>query len=189
MTPMHETRQTKKPTGLKVAPMSYANLEAAAKELNPLLPREVGRPHVICGWRVLEQTLVQAGYQTHVVENDDLKDCAAYTQPSQGLIVMRRDIYEGLHTGLVFSRSTVIHELAHIVLRHEITLHRGATPGAHQFFEDSEWQAKAMTAALMMPVEICEQYPTPIALAEACGTSVEAAGYRIQRLRSSGALK
>lgn len=182
MTTLGNGQKSRLPTGMKVAPTSYAKLEAAAISLHPLLPKMRGEKFVIDGWRVLERTLRQAEFEPHIEEANKLDDCAAFTIPEQGLVVLRQDVYDGLFRGSVFSRSTVVHEVAHIVLKHHVTLHRGAQLGQHKFYEDSEWQAKAMTAAVMMPIEACRKARNEHELAEMCGTSVEAATYRLERL-------
>ncbi|MFD0325616.1 ImmA/IrrE family metallo-endopeptidase [Lysobacter gummosus] len=119
---------------------------------------------------------------------DELADCAAFTVPEHKLVVLREDVYDGLFNDDVFSRSTVIHELSHIVLDHAVTLHRGAILGKHQFCEDSEWQAKALTAAIMMPLTACQAAHSPHELSQMCGTSYQAATYRIDRLVKEGKL-
>lgn len=185
MTTLGNGQRSRVPSGMKVAPTSYAKLEQAAAELQPLLPKETGSKYIIDGWRLLERTLPQAGYEPHVEEVDQMEDCAAFAIPDRGLVVLRKDVYDGLFRESVFSRSTVVHELAHIALAHHVTLHRGALLGEHRFFEDSEWQAKAMTAAVMMPIEACRQARNAYQLAEMCGTSEEAASYRLERLEKA----
>jgi len=181
MTPLN-TRHDRKPTGYKVAPQSYATLEQAAKDLWPFLPKVPGDKYKICGWRLLEQTLARAEFSLRVAPRDTMAGCAAFTVPDDKLIVIDEPVYEGLHNGSVFSLSTVVHETCHIVLRHHVTLHRGAPVGQHRHFEDSEWQAKAMTAAVMMPEELCSTVADPRLLAVQCQVSVEAATYRLDRL-------
>jgi hypothetical protein len=183
MTTLGNSQKHRDPTGYKVAPQSYDTLEAAAISLSPFLPRE-GRK--VIGWRVLERMLPKANYQPHIAEVAELREVAAFTIPDQGLVVIRRDVYDGLFTGSVFARSTVIHELCHIVLKHHVTLHRGAIAGKHEFFEDSEWQAKSMTAAVMMPLDACREAAGAADLADICGTSIESATYRLDRLRKKG---
>lgn len=63
--------------------------------------------------------------------------------------MLREDIYDGLFTTAHLREALVVHELTHIVLNHHVTCHRGAELGKHRFYEDSEWQLKAMTAAVM----------------------------------------
>lgn len=186
MTTLGSAKATRTPTGLRVAGMSYAKIEAAAEELRPALPTKAG-PHQLDAWRILEQTLPRAGFNYRVAEVSELHNCAAFTIPERELVVIREDVYEGLFEDAVFSASTVIHELSHIALGHAVTLHRGSPAGEHRFFEDSEWQAKAMTAALMMSLAACRQANrSPYALAALCGVSVEAATYRLQRLQKEG---
>lgn len=170
------------PTGYRVAPMNYVKLESIADELGALLPKVPNTNGMrVDARRTLEVTLRQAGYEYHVVDVDTLDDTAAFTIPDERLIVFREDVYNGIDSNNVFSRSTVIHELSHIVLKHATTLKRGAI-GEHGFFEDSEWQAKALTAAVMMPINACKAVNSAIDLAHLCGTSVEAATYRLSRL-------
>lgn len=170
------------PSGLKVMGQSYAKLEAAANTLRPRLPFAVGEQFKLDCISIFEVTLPSAGYAYRTVEVDAVDECAAFTIPEERVVVLREDVYEKLHAGHVFGRSTVIHELSHLALQHHVTLHRGAMLGQHAFFEDSEWQAKALTAALMMPLDAARAASSPQHLAEMCGTSVESATYRIKTL-------
>lgn len=61
---------------MKVAPQSIG-LEAAADQLRPLLPTVGSNSFMIDGWRLLEKTLRQAGYEPHIEDEKDLQDCAA----------------------------------------------------------------------------------------------------------------
>jgi IrrE N-terminal-like domain len=174
------------PSGMKVAPMSYKKLETVAEGVRRYLPTAVSFGSATA-WRVdavrvLEQVLPKAQFHFHVVPVDELRECAAFTIPEHRLVVIRQDVYEGLFNDEVFSRSTVIHELSHIVLNHAVTLHRGATLGQHEFYEDSEWQANSLTAAILMPIAACRVACSASELARTCGTSVQAATYRIENL-------
>src|SRR5690606_2335770 len=124
-----------------------------------------------------------------IAELEDLDECAAFTIPERELIVIRADIYDDLCNNGSFGRSTVVHEMAHIVLEHHVTLHRGACLGQHKFYEDSEWQAKALTAAIMMPLEVCKEVAGAAELAQECGTSFQAATFRLDNLKKYGHLK
>ncbi|TBV97763.1 ImmA/IrrE family metallo-endopeptidase [Azotobacter chroococcum] len=169
-----------------MSPHSYASLEEVATGIRDALPLRAGERYSLDCARILEQTLPNAGFKYKIVEVDDLDECAAFTIPEKGLVVIREDIYDMLYNGHVFGRSTVVHEMGHIVLKHAVTLHRGAKLGQHRFCEDSEWQAKAITAALMMPVEACVEAGTPEELARMCGTSVQSATFRLDNLRKYG---
>ncbi len=187
MTTLGTSDNAKTPSGFRVAPTSYAKLETAAVSLRAVLPLVKGAKYKLDGWRTLEKTLQAAGYTYQVLGNEELRECAAFTVPSHKLIVLREDIYEGLFNGSSFSLSTVIHETAHIALDHAATFHRGAQLGNHKFCEDSEWQAKALTAATQMPIEACREVGwSPTGLAQLCGTSFQAANYRISKLTERG---
>lgn len=176
------------PSGLKVKGQSYTKLEAAANAFRPQLPSVVGEQFKLNCICIFEVTLPSAGYAYRTVEIDAVEECAAFTIPEERVVVLREDVYEKLHAGQVFGRSTVVHELSHLALQHHVTLYRGAVPGQHEFYEDSEWQAKALTAALMMPLEAAMAASSPRHLAEMCGTSVESATYRIKTLVRLGLL-
>ena len=103
-----------------------------------------------------------------------------------GKLVFREDIYDLVQEDKVYGRSTVVHEMSHIVLKHSATLCRGAPYGRHNYCEDSEWQAKSLTAALMMPISACKQVQSAKELAWLCGTSIDSATYRLDRLFRSG---
>lgn len=190
MTTLCTSDSPKTPTGFRVAPTSYAKLESAAESLFAVLPKSTGERYKVDGWRTLEKTLHSAGYSYRIAERGDLADCAAFTVPAHKLIVLREDIYEGLFAGNPFSLSTVVHETSHIALNHAETFHRGHQNGNHRFCEDSEWQAKALTAATQMPLLACrEARGSALALAGLCGTSVQAATIRLKSLRERGVLK
>lgn len=170
------------PSGFKVRSESYKSLEAAANTLRPKLPVLHGSRFKLDCKRIFEETLPQAGYQYRTIEVADADECAAFTIPSENIVVLRIDVYDKLQDEQVYGRSTVVHELSHLALQHHLTLHRGAILGAHEHFQDSEWQAKALTAALMMPLEAAKTACSPQELADICGTSVQAATYRIETL-------
>ncbi|MDG9926533.1 MULTISPECIES: hypothetical protein [unclassified Pseudomonas] len=189
MTTLYTNGAIRSPQGLKVRPHSYASIEEVAEGIRAALPLQSGERYSLDCVRILEQTLPNLGFMYKIAEVEDLDECAAFTIPEKGLVVVRGDIYDLLHQGNVFGRSTVVHEMGHIVLEHAVTLHRGVVLGQHRFCEDSEWQAKAITAALMMPLPACIEAGTAESLAELCGTSVTSATFRLDNLRKYGPLK
>lgn len=191
MTTLGSAKNHRSPTGLKVAGTSYDKLEVVAGHFRPLLPKKTGSsggPWKIDAWRLLEKTLHSAKFHLMVAETESLIEAAAFTVPDEGLIVVRQDVYDGLFDENAFSRFTIVHEFSHIALRHAVTLHRGVVTGMHAFYEDSEWQANSLTAALMMPIKACEIAHSCDELATLCGTSVQAATYRLENLIKRGKL-
>jgi hypothetical protein len=170
------------PTGMKVMPQSYLKLEAIASELRPSLPLVTGEQFMLDCEAIFERTLPAAGYQYRVDEINEVGECAGYTIPDLRVVALRADVYEKLQQGNVYGRSTVVHEFSHIALRHHLTLYRGVAIDKHEFYEDSEWQAKATTAAIMMPLAAARDARSPVDFAEMCGTSVTAATFRIKTL-------
>jgi len=189
MTMMMRNGRALQPQGYKVAPTSYAKIEALADQFRQFLPvASPMQPYRLDAWRILEETMVAAGYGIRSIDASEMGQIVGMTAPLDKLIVIRQDIYDRLQDDHVFSRSTVIHEVSHNLMQHAVTLQRGPA-GEHRFFEDSEWQAKAMTAALMMPVEACRSAGNALKLAQMCGTSAEAAGYRLEQLSKSGVIR
>lgn len=178
---------TKKPKGYKVAPQSKASLDQVGNDLVNYL-RDCGcysaGKYYLDVSKLLEDVLFRAGYNFHVADDIDLTETAAFTIPDQKIIVLRNSVYEGVYKGEPFSRFTVVHEFAHIVLQHHVTLHRGATLGEHKIYEDSEWQANFLAAAILMPqAAISELDQKPLLVASECGTSPTSANYRIQNMQ------
>ncbi len=189
MTTLGTARRSGSPTGVRVAPKSYDELEVVAEGIRPLLPKAAGAgPWKLDALRIFEQTLPRAKFNYCVAETNGLKNIAGFTIPELRVVVVRQDVYDGLFEDRVFSRSTVIHELSHIVLDHATTFYRGRPTGQHQYFEDSEWQANSLTAAIMMPLDACRAAGSPQNLAAMCGTSVQASTFRLQKLIERGLL-
>jgi hypothetical protein len=122
------------PTGLRVKPQSYSKLEAIANELRPSLPLVAGERFKLDCCAIFERSLPAAGYSYRVDEIKDAGDCAGYTIPEQRVVALRLDVYDKLHDGNVFGRSTVVHELSHIAMQHHRTLYRGADLGKTPVF-------------------------------------------------------
>lgn len=180
--------RTKKPCGYKVAKRTRQQLRTIADGILPLLKKEGGfkqGDHFLDASHLLENILHRANYAFHVDES--LSETAAFTIPERRLIVLKGDVYEDLSRDDPFARFTIVHEFSHIILDHAVTLHRNAILGEHKWIEDSEWQANNLTVEIMMPVSAVQQLDGDIGLiASACGTSIEAARYRVENLITEG---
>lgn len=177
----------RKPQGYKVAPRQKKELAFIAVNVRTHL-EGLGliknNGHYVDAVGILENICPRIGYQPHPVEDNLLPQTPAFVIPDQGLIIIKNSVYENLFEGDAFARTTVVHEFAHLILRHSLTLHRGAVLGEHEWYEDSEWQANQLMAELLMPVEIVQALGcNPTAIANACGVGVSAAMFRINKLR------
>lgn len=172
-----------KPKGVRVAPTSFQDIEDLADELRPLLPKWEGSEWKVDAGRILEETLrkKQFKFDFHIEETEKFQFHAAFVWPDKKIVVVRRDVYDGLASDSVFSRSTVVHEFSHIAMGHPSTARQGPV-GAHQHYEDSEWQANSLMAAIMMPLEACEEAKSLEELCQLCGTSAQASSIRIDKL-------
>jgi len=133
---------------------------------------------------LLENVLQRAGYSFHPDDSGELQETVAFAIPDRKLIVIRDDIYDALHRDTPFARYTVVHEFSHIYLQHAVTLHRGATLGKHEWFEDSEWQANQFAAELLMPLEVVRRLDAmPLLIQAECGVSARAVTTRLAKLR------
>ena len=114
-------------------------------------------------------------------------------------ILASPETYDWLETGYPRGGFFVAHELGHCVLHtnqlvrlaqmpkvQQAALHRGAQEVAHQAYRDTEWQANAFAAALLMPARgllILEQEYGELSraiVAEHFHVSAEAARYRLE---------
>lgn len=180
-----DTKKVRTPEGYKVKGQSYDSLEAIALTVNEIFQKAgiIDSCGVIDCLRLLEETIPKyARVNYSIREDQDMEGCAAFVIPDRKLLIVSNSVYNGLFTNDNYSRSTIVHEFSHLALDHALTLHRGATT-EHGFFEDSEWQAKALTAAIMMPRKICQEYVLdPNGLAKHCQVSLQTATYRLNRL-------
>jgi hypothetical protein len=117
-------------------------------------------------------------------------------------IVLTEQTYAWLEEGHPRGKHSLIHELAHVMLHpnllqqlslmpvHEkAALFRGGSI-PHNFFEDTEWQADALTSAITMPAKAihrlerereakCNWLTLDGEISERFGVSQQAAGYRL----------
>jgi len=73
------------------------------------------------------------------------------TFPDQKRIILREDVYEGLTEDSYRDRFTAAHEFAHLLLHTETRLSRRPVSVPLKRYENPEWQANRLGAALLMP--------------------------------------
>ena len=134
-----------------------------------------------------------------VIELDDSEGYAKYDRIRSVIeILAATTTYEWLENGHPRGGYFVAHELGHCVLHtdrlmrlakmpkaQQAALHRGRNEVGHEAFMDTEWQANAFAAALLMPARGLLDLEkrgelSPNAVAEHFRVSEEAATYRLE---------
>lgn len=163
-------------SGYRVPPLSRAVLRDAAIRFRQVLGLADHSWFPIV--EVYEWRLPEAWEDFHfeIGTIEEMGDDHALAYPAEARVVVREDIYDRACNGEGRDRLTLAHELGHVVLQHSVGLARSAAVHAsHKAYEDSEWQATAFGAELLMRVADVKTCRTPDELAARCGVSVQAA--------------
>lgn len=167
----------KRKLGLKVAPLSTATIEAAARKCRDLF--KLTKPKVdIC--RLLEVLQELDLIHLEIVEDHELYDEEARTYPNSGRMIIKNSVYEAAASGDGRARFTIAHEIGHL------DMHRGITPafsrGDHQVYEDSEWQADTFASEFLMDSRLIKRTDTPDDLVNRFGVSYTAACMKLKKM-------
>ncbi len=95
----------------------------------------------------------------------------------------RQSVYDGACAGNGRDRMTIIHEIAHYLLLcvNGLKLQRNFSNNAVKAYCDPEWQAKCLTAEIMIPANIVKNM-TVDEVVQYCGVSFEAASYQLAKI-------
>lgn len=145
------------PRGVKVSPQSKVNIQklANAIRIKVFNQRENACLNLT---HQLEFTLPNLGLEWEIVPVSEMPDTEAATSPDLAKMKIREDIYDALHdTNSPLhqrARFTIAHEIGHLFMHDGVSLARHNS-SSHQHYEDSEWQADAFAAELLMPSDEC----------------------------------
>lgn len=159
------------PAGVK---LSLAKIESVAKRARAILAPEIRHLAALPGVRLFERLRrfkVKVGdrligLEYHVADLPFGREALAIYDQARDVIVvvLSPRTYENLENDVPRARFSLAHEIGHAILHakllvqmgcaphHEAALMRGEVP-QHKHFEDTEWQADAFAAAILMPVE------------------------------------
>lgn len=146
------------PRGVKVAPQSKKNIQKLA---NAIRSKIFNQSEVECLdlAKQLEFILPKLGLEWEVLDASEMSNTEAATSPDQAKMKIREDIYDALHDPKSplhqRARFTIAHELGHLFMHEGVALARH-NPTGHRHYEDSEWQADAFAAELLMPSNGCK---------------------------------
>ena len=189
-------------------PSSYRDLEATARTVRGCFDFSMGEAiDPLSLFENLDDIAIRRLNSTTVPLRSGviaLESSEGYTRYDEKLgfleILASERTYEWLETGHHRGTYFVAHELGHCLLhtdqlvrlaqmptRQQAAFHRNRA--LHRPFEDTEWQANAFAAALLMPasglatIEREVGVLTPALISERFRTSNQAAGYRLESYR------
>lgn len=137
--------------GMKVPPCSRRDLRAIAEGMHQALRYDGTSPFPIL--KVVELVLPKliTDFEFRVESKYEMGDDHGRTYPDKHLICIREDVYERACKGYGRDRFTIGHELSHQLLHEGIDVALARTNLPHAAYEDSEWQANALSGELLMP--------------------------------------
>ena len=143
-------------TGMKVPPCSRRDLRAIAENVHRELRYDGKTPFPVV--EVVEWVLPKLipGFEFCILSKTEMGDDHGRTYPDKHLMFIRDDVYEGACKGYGRDRFTIGHELSHQLLHEGVDVSLARTNLPHVAYEDSEWQADALSGELLMPYKnIC----------------------------------
>lgn len=164
-----------------MAPLSTDTIRSHAGSVRTALSIPSGPVNLV---KLLEHVLPELlpGFWWDVVDENEMGADLARTYPDQRLILIRNDVYEGLHDKVRRDRFTIAHEFGHLFLHQgEIALPRGPQTN-HKHYEDSEWQADTFAAEFLMPYEEVLAMTSPEEIGERFLVSDQAATVRFNNV-------
>ncbi|MDQ2077484.1 ImmA/IrrE family metallo-endopeptidase [Marinimicrobium sp. ABcell2] len=173
--------------GHRVRPLSVEKIRAIASQMRELLS-VVGAP-INGAIDVVEVTdlylpKLMDDFRLDIVPDGSMGSDHARTYPDKNLIQVQESVYEGACRGQGRDRFTLAHELGHLRLHRGVTAYaRAAASSNHKPYEDSEWQADAFAAELLMPYKEVLQCSSAMAVAYLYGVSSKAAEVRFKKVK------
>ena len=140
-------------SGMKVPPCSRRDLRAIASKVHRLLRYDGVSPFPVVEVVELVLPKLVPGFEFQVISKDEMGDDHGRTYPDKRLMYIREDVYEGACAGRGRDRFTIGHELSHQLLHEGVDVALARSNLQHAVYEDSEWQANALSGELLMPYE------------------------------------
>jgi hypothetical protein len=177
---------------IEVPPLSRGDIRRYADLIRNLAFRELGIssayfPIVDIVERLLPR--IDPDFHLEILEAEEMGDVHGLTVPSQHVIKLREDVYEGACNGGGRDRMTVGHELGHYILHDDLRFPRQMKASDLPAYQNAEWQANCFAAELLVPAKracICGDAST---IANLFGVSHESAAYQYRVLKKEGLIK
>lgn len=139
--------------GMKMPPCSRRNLRAIAANVHKALRYDGTSPFPVVEVVELVLPKLVPGFEFQVISKTEMGDDHGRTYPDKRLMYIREDVYEGACRGNGRDRFTIGHELSHQLLHEGIDVTLARSDLRHETYEDSEWQADALSGELLMPFD------------------------------------
>lgn len=163
--------------GVMVSPLSQKDIDSTANGIRGNLSLSETMYFPILEVIDIVMPQVIDGYELHILTKIEMGNDLGRTYPKQHVIQLREDVYDGLNAGNGMARFTAAHELGHFVLHQdESPMQRGDSVWPP--YMDSEWQANAFAASLLMPMTLVEKCSSPIDVENHFGVTMTAAKIR-----------
>ena len=171
-------------SGSRVKPHSRADFREFARRIRKTLRLDkIPKFPVVRFLEYMQQTFV--GFDFMVVGKGELpKGMYAYYNPITDMVVIEERFYNMANQGNGFAIWTILHECAHrLIHRDQLAALARQDNSPHAAYEDSEWQANALVAELMMPAEMIHDGMTVEEIVETFGVSPKAARTRLNNYK------
>lgn len=138
-------------SGFTVPPLSkrsiYNTAAAVRERFRPLM----GSSALVPIDRIYEtMPLLLPGFRLEVCDRAEMGDDHGQTFPSDLLIKLREDVYQGMCNGVGRDRFTGAHELGHLFLHNAAGFARHALDPSAPLYMNSEWQADSFSSAFLI---------------------------------------
>jgi hypothetical protein len=141
--------------------------------------------------RVFEPLLLSLDpeFYFEVLEERDMGDNHGLTIPSQHVIKLRQDVYDGACAGRGRDRLTIAHEVGHYVLHDDLTLPRKTNRSEIPAYRNSEWQANCFAGELLVSARYATNCTSAIDVSNRFGVSYECGSYQYNTLKKEGLIR
>lgn len=105
---------------------------------------------------VLSLMPMNANYEYYVLDDNHVRFspyAEAQTDIRNGIIYIKKSVYEGLKNPSSRSNFTVAHEMGHYFLHYLLGVTMPRKTGVKKMYTDPEWQANQFAAEFLMPFE------------------------------------
>lgn len=116
-------------------------------------------------------------FSVEIIEKERMGNNHGLTDPQNGKIYIREDVYEGACRGIGRDRLTMAHELGHFLMHKDIATGLARVGNGEEIptYCDPEWQANAFAGEFLMDHEVIKNM-TVKEVVHRCGVSYQAAG-------------